>query len=562
MAAINPTPKLRLGELLVQAGVINEEQLKKALGAQKRTGKRLGEVLVQEGIVTQAQLGAVLENQLGIRQIDLRTAAIDSEAVRRIPENLARRHMVVPIQVADGHLMLAMKDPLDRVAIQDVRLISGLPVTPLLAGEREILRVIEQYFGQQRVAERAAQDLVRTATPATSEVAATLDVESAPMVRLVNSVIENAVRSRASDIHIEPKQDILRIRTRVDGILHETLTTDIRVHSALVTRIKVMANMNIAEKRVPQDGKVGVTIDNRQIDLRIASMPTTHGEKLVIRVLDRAAFFVGKQNLGFSVEDAAKFDRLVNRPWGLVLVTGPTGSGKTTTLYSMLAEMDANRLNISTLEDPVEYEMSKITQTQINVQAGLTFVSGLRNMLRQDPDVVMVGEIRDDETADIAIRAALTGHLVLSTLHTNDAPGAVTRLMDMGIEPYLIASSLAGVIAQRLVRKICPECQEVYAADKREHEILAIPPEEELFLKRGVGCPACHDTGYQGRTGVFEILELDRELRSLIDHRVPTDELHQAAINRGMVPLWEDCREKVLSGITTLEEALRVTQMY
>jgi type IV pilus assembly protein PilB len=364
MAAINPTPKLRLGELLVQAGVINEEQLKKALGAQKRTGKRLGEVLVQEGIVTQAQLGAVLENQLGIRQIDLLTAAIDSEAVRRIPENLARRHMVVPIQVADGHLMLAMRDPLDRVAIQDVRLISGLPVTPLLAGEREILRVIEQFFGQQRVAERAAQDLVRTATPSTVEVAAALDVESAPMVRLVNSVIENAVRSRASDIHIEPKNNVLRIRTRVDGILHETLTTDIRVHSALVTRIKVMANMNIAEKRVPQDGKVSLSIDNRQIDLRIASMPTTHGEKLVIRVLDRAAFFVGKQNLGFSIVDAVKFDRMVKRPWGLVLVTGPTGSGKTTTLYSMLAEMDANRLNISTLEDPVEYEMERITQTQ------------------------------------------------------------------------------------------------------------------------------------------------------------------------------------------------------
>lgn len=562
MAAINPTPKLRLGELLVQAGVINEEQLKKALGAQKRTGKRLGEVLVQEGIVTQAQLGAVLENQLGIRQIDLRTAAIDSEAVRRIPENLARRHMVVPIQVADGHLMLAMRDPLDRVAIQDVRLISGLPVTPLLAGEREILRVIEQFFGQQRVAERAAQDLVRTATPSTVEVAAALDVESAPMVRLVNSVIENAVRSRASDIHIEPKNNVLRIRTRVDGILHETLTTDIRVHSALVTRIKVMANMNIAEKRVPQDGKVSLSIDNRQIDLRIASMPTTHGEKLVIRVLDRAAFFVGKQNLGFSIVDAVKFDRMVKRPWGLVLVTGPTGSGKTTTLYSMLAEMDANRLNISTLEDPVEYEMERITQTQINVQAGLTFVSGLRNMLRQDPDVVMVGEIRDDETADIAIRAALTGHLVLSTLHTNDAPGAVTRLMDMGVEPYLIASSLAGIIAQRLVRKICPECQEVYEADKRECEILAAPPGESLFLRRGTGCPACHDTGYQGRTGVFEILELDRKLRSLIDHRVPSDELHLAAMNQGMVPLWEDCRQKVLSGITTLEEALRVTQMY
>lgn len=557
-----PAPRMRLGELLVQAGVITEEQLKTALQLQKRSGQRLGEVLVREGIVSQAQLGAVLESQLGIRQINLRTAAIDNEAARRIPENLARRHMVVPVQVADGQLLLAMKDPLDQVAIQDVRLISGLSVTPLLAGEREIFRVIEQFFGQQRVADRAAQDLSRTVTPSAAEVAATLDVESAPMVRLVNSVIENAVRSRASDIHIEPKHNVLRIRTRVDGILHETLTTDIRVHSALVTRIKVMANMNIAEKRVPQDGKVSLTVDNRQIDLRIASMPTTYGEKLVIRVLDRASFFVGKQNLGLSCADSEKFDRMVERPWGLVLVTGPTGSGKTTTLYSMLAEMDGSRLNIATLEDPVEYEMEKVTQTQINVQAGLTFVAGLRNMLRQDPDVVMVGEIRDDETADIAIRAALTGHLVLSTLHTNDAPGAVTRLMDMGIEPYLIASSVAGVISQRLVRKICLDCLEVYPADEREREILAIQPNEGLFLKRGIGCPACHDTGYRGRTGVFEVLEVDRELRSLIDHRVPTDELHQVAIERGMVPLWDDCREKVLSGITTLEEALRVTQMY
>lgn len=562
MTSINPTPRLRLGELLVQAGVINGKQQKRALELQRRTGKRLGEILVQEGMVTQAQLGAVLESQLGIRQIDLRTAAIDNEAVRRIPENLARRHVVVPVQVADGHLLLAMKDPLDRVAIQDVRLITGLPVTPLLAGEQEIFQVIERIFGQQRVADRAAQELVRTATPSMEEMAASLDVESAPMVRLVNSVIENAVRSRASDIHIEPKHDVLRIRTRVDGILHETLTTDIRVHSALVTRIKVMANMDIAEKRIPQDGKVGLTIDNRQIDLRIASMPTTHGEKVVIRVLDRASFFVGKENLGFSFADSQKFDRMVQRPWGLILVTGPTGSGKTTTLYSMLAEMDNSRLNIATLEDPVEYEMEKITQTQINVAAGLTFAAGLRNMLRQDPDVVMVGEIRDDETADISIRAALTGHLVLSTLHTNDAPGAVVRLIDMGIEPYLIASSVTGVIAQRLVRKICPKCQEEYSADDRERKILAITSDQELILRRGTGCPACHDTGYQGRTGVFEVLEVDRELRSLIDGLVGIDELRRVAIERGMVPLWDDCRAKVLNGITTLDEALRVTQMY
>ncbi|MGE5371590.1 MAG: GspE/PulE family protein [Solirubrobacterales bacterium] len=561
MAAPTPQQKLRLGDLLVKEGIITQEQLGKALESQKKSGLRLGDALVKEGFITQRQLAGVLETQLGIRSIDLRVAPLDMEAAKRIPENLARRHIIIPVQITEGSLMVAMKDPLDRVAIQDVRLIAGMPVTPLLAIETDILQAIDRVFSQQRAADRAAQDLTR-AMPGTLEAAVSVEVESAPMVRLVNSIIENAVRSRASDIHIEPKQDIVRIRNRVDGVLHEVLTTESKVHSGLISRIKVMANMNIAEKRLPQDGKILVDVDNRRIDLRVASMPTTHGEKLVIRILDRASFFVGKQHLGFSEEDIKRFDRLVNRPWGIVLVTGPTGSGKTTTLYSMLAELDTVKNNVITLEDPVEYEMEGLSQTQVNVQAGLTFASGLRTILRQDPDIIMVGEIRDGETADIAVRSALTGHLVFSTLHTNDAPGAVARLMDMDIEPYLIASSLGGVVAQRLVRKICPDCRDTYEPDTRERQILGLGPEDKVLLSHGRGCTACHGTGYTGRLGVFEILEIDRDLRNLIDQRVPSDVLREAAIKKGMRELWADCREKVLGHVTTLEEALRVTQTY
>jgi type IV pilus assembly protein PilB len=558
----NPNQKLRLGELLVQAGAITEEQLKKALTIQKRTGTRLGEVLVKEELISQKQLAVVMESQLGIQSIDLRVAPIDYETARRLPENLARRHGIIPVQIAEGQLLLAMKDPLDRVAIQDVRLIVGMPVTPLFAVEGDILRTIDRVFGQQRVADQVAEDLARAPIAAMDEVAATIDLESAPMVRLVNSIIENAVRSQASDIHIEPKSNRLRIRTRVDGILFDVLSTNMRVHGPLVTRLKVMANMNIAEKRLPQDGKIVTQVDHRQIDLRVSSMPTTYGEKLAIRVLDPTNFLIGKQKLGLSEQDTAKFNRLIARPYGIILVTGPTGSGKTTTLYSMLSELDSNRLSLVTLEDPVEYDLDGISQTQINVQAGITFASGLRTLLRQDPDVIMVGEIRDAETAEIAVRAALTGHLVLSTLHTNDAPGAVIRLMDIGIEPYLIASSLVGVIAQRLVRRVCPDCREEYLTNSQERDILGITDPEPLRLVKGRGCSACNKTGYRGRIGVFEILEINRDLRAIINKRVSLDEIREEAVRLGMAPLWQDCREKVIQQITTLEEAIRVTKIY
>ncbi|WP_287194781.1 GspE/PulE family protein [Syntrophothermus sp.] len=554
----------RLGELLLQAGAITEDQLQQALKLQKEAGpgQRLGDILVKNGFVTEAELARALEEQLGIRSIDLKIAPIDVEVARRIPENLARRHTAIPVQVVDGALIVAMKDPLDMLAVQDIRLVTGMPVTPLLASEKDILDTIENVFSQRRAAEQAARDASRMQEEAAAQAAAALDIESAPAVRLVNSLIENAVRSRASDIHIEPSEKRMRVRNRVDGVLHEVLSTDIRAHAPVVSRIKVMAGLNIAEKRIPQDGKIVTRVDGRPVDLRVATMPTAYGEKVAIRILDRASFFIDKSQLGLSPEDIEKFNRLVSRPWGIILVTGPTGSGKTTTLYAMLAEMDSERKNIATLEDPIEYDMEGISQTQINVQAGLTFASGLRTMLRQDPDIIMVGEIRDEETAEIAARAALTGHLVLSTLHTNDAASTVIRLMDMGLMPYLIASSLAGVIAQRLVRKVCPDCREKYDAGPEEKRILGMPEDEALLLVRSGGCVACRGTGYRGRTGVFEIMEVDGELRKLINRGVSADEVREAALLKGMVPLWEDCRRKVLEGITTLEEALRVTSSY
>jgi len=551
--------KLRLGDLLVEVGLISEEQLKSALEKQRSLGKRLGEVLLDEGYITQQDLTKVLETHLGIESINLKQNAADPKVARMIPENLARRHVVIPVQVAKGRLLLAMRDPLDQIAIQDIRLLVQMQVTPVLATRDDIITSIERVFSQATAA-KAADDFVQSQAGMLAGLDdASLDVNSAPVVRLVHSALENAVRSGASDVHIEPNSDQMRVRIRVDGILQETLTTSLGTHGAVTSRVKVMAGLNISEKRVPQDGRIMITVDKREIDLRVSTMPTTYGEKVVMRILDRANFMVGKENLGFSPGDLEKFDRLVAKPHGIILVTGPTGSGKTTTLYAMLAELNDHKKNIITLEDPVEYDMKGINQTQINIKAGLTFATGLRAVLRQDPDIIMVGEIRDSETAEIAARSALTGHLVLSTLHTNDAPGAVARLMDMEVEPFLISSSLIGVVAQRLVRKVCPVCKEQYEAGEREKRILHYPYDVPLTLTRGRGCDNCNRTGYKGRVGVFEIMEVGKELRLLIDKGAPTDELRDTAINLGMVPLEKDAQQKVLNGITTLEEMLRVT---
>jgi len=552
-------PKLRLGDMLVQAGIITEEQLKEALGKQRGSGKRLGHLLLDDGYITQQELTRVLEEQLGIESINLKQTAVDPRAAKLIPENLARRHGVIPVKVEKGKLLLAMGDPLDQVALQDVRILVQKPVQPVLATTDDIMESIRRVFSQASAA-KAASDYVQSQAGALEGLDdASLDINSAPIVRLVNSLLENAVRSGASDVHVEPDQEQTRVRIRVDGILQEALSTSINTHGAITSRIKVMANLNISERRVPQDGRVKIEVDNRDIDLRVSTMPTTYGEKIVMRILDRATFLVGKERLGLSPGDIEKFDRLVKRPHGILLVTGPTGSGKTTTLYSMLAELNDNKKNIVTLEDPVEFDMKGINQSQINVRAGLTFAAGLRAFLRQDPDVIMVGEIRDPETAKIAAQAALTGHLVLSTLHTNDAPGAVARFIDMDVEPYLISSSLIGVVAQRLVRIICPECKKKVDAGEREKHILGYPGDRPLFLAKAGGCDYCGRNGYKGRTGVFEVMEVDKDMRFLIDKGASSEELRDAALQKGMTPLSEDARRKVLEGVTTLDEMLRVT---
>ncbi len=545
--------------MLVQAGIITEEQLKEALGKQRGSGKRLGHLLLDDGYITQQELTRVLEEQLGIESINLKQTAVDPRAAKLIPENLARRHGVIPVKVEKGKLLLAMGDPLDQVALQDVRILVQKPVQPVLATTDDILESIRRVFSQASAA-KAASDYVQSQAGALEGLDdASLDINSAPIVRLVNSLLENAVRSGASDVHVEPDQEQTRVRIRVDGILQEALSTSINTHGAITSRIKVMANLNISERRVPQDGRVKIEVDNRDIDLRVSTMPTTYGEKIVMRILDRATFLVGKERLGLSPGDIEKFDRLVKRPHGILLVTGPTGSGKTTTLYSMLAELNDNKKNIVTLEDPVEFDMKGINQSQINVRAGLTFAAGLRAFLRQDPDVIMVGEIRDPETAKIAAQAALTGHLVLSTLHTNDAPGAVARFIDMDVEPYLISSSLIGVVAQRLVRIICPECKKKVDAGEREKHILGYPGDRPLFLAKAGGCDYCGRNGYKGRTGVFEVMEVDKDMRFLIDKGASSEELRDAALQKGMTPLSEDARRKVLEGVTTLDEMLRVT---
>lgn len=553
--------KLRLGDLLIQAGLINEEQLKEALGKQRSLGKRLGEVLVDGGYITQHDLVKVLEKHFGISNINLRQVIIDSRTAHLIPENLARRHFVLPVRVDNGTLLLAMKDPLDQMAIQDIRLLIRMPVKPALATQDDILATIERLFSQATVVKEADDYVQSQATEIAAAVAEEdmVNVDSAPIVRLVNSILESAVRSGASDVHIEPDQDRMRVRIRVDGVLQEDMVTGIGTHGSVSSRIKVMSGLNIAEKRIPQDGRIMINVDRRDIDLRVSTMPTTYGEKIVMRILDRSNFMINKKNLGLSHNDIEKYNRLMTRHFGIILVTGPTGSGKTTTLYSMLAELNDSKKNIITLEDPVEYDMKGINQTQINIRTGLTFAAGLRAILRQDPNIVMVGEIRDSETAKIACRAALTGHLVISTLHTNDAPGAAVRLIEMGIEPYLISSTLGGVVAQRLVRKVCPECREDFEAGEREKRILSYPPDVPLTLSKGVGCEYCFQTGYRGRTGIYEIMEVSKELRLLIDKRAPLDEVRDTAISQGMIPIWEDARQKVLSGVTTLEEMIRVT---
>lgn len=550
----------KLGDLLLSVGMITKEQLSYALEQQKKSGRKIGETLVEAGYVSEIDIIQALEFQLGIPHVDLDKFFIDPEIPQLISENLARRHIIIPIDKKNGKLVLAMADPLNIFAIDDVNMSTNMEVEPVISTKQKILSLIDQYYGKQS-AEKAIEDFKKQYHVDNIE---NIDEEvlnqinNAPVVRLVNSIITQGVKSRASDIHIEPFEDIVRIRFRIDGELNEIMKTAKSTHSAISTRIKIMSKMNIAEKRIPQDGRVEMNIDGRDIDLRISTLPTVYGEKIVMRILDRSSFLISKNNLGFTDENLMRFENIIRNPSGILLVTGPTGSGKTTTLYAILNELNKINKNIITVEDPVEYRLEGINQTQVNVKAGFTFATGLRSILRQDPDIIMVGEIRDAETAHIAVRAAITGHLVISTLHTNDAPSTITRLLDMGIEPYLISDSLIGVVAQRLVRRICPNCKTEYLPSEDERNILGIN-DVSTKLYKGKGCNQCNHTGYKGRIAIHEVMPITKEIKKLISKKSGIEELRKEAISEGMKVLMENGKYLILKGITTYEEIMRAT---
>lgn len=551
----------KLGDLLLEVGMISKDQLESCLQKQKSTGKKLGEVLIDEGILTQNDIIQVLEFQLGIPHVNLEKYNIDVKTVLTIPESMSKRYGLIPVRQENGIMTVAMSDPLNVFAIDDVRISSGLEVQPVIATIDEINNAIDKYYGTQK-AMKAVEEFRKEQvgniriTSEAADAQANDEINSAPAVKLVNTVIEQAVRNAASDIHIEPFEKFIRIRYRIDGQLKEVMKPDIEMMSAIATRIKIIGGMNIAEKRAPQDGRINVQVDNNDMDLRVSVLPTLYGEKIVIRISNKKAFLIGKMHLGFSQEDMDKFDKILKNPHGIVLVTGPTGSGKTTTLYSAVQEINRPEINVITLEDPIESSIEGINQVQLNPKAGLTFASGLRSILRQDPNVIMLGEIRDGETAEIAVRAAITGHLVLATLHTNDAPGSILRLIDMGVERFMVGTSVVGVIAQRLVRKVCSNCATHHIATDEEKEILQT--EDNVTLYKGRGCPMCGGTGYKGRIGIYEIMTIGRRQRELIGSGCTEEELKALCIETGMKTLKDSCREKVLNGLTTVDELVRV----
>lgn len=551
----------RLGNLLLESGLITEEQLEYVLEVQKTTDKKIGEIFVEEGIISEDEVIEMLEFQFGIPHIDLNKHLIDSEVPRLISEKMARRYTLIPVKQDGKRLIVAMSDPLNIFAIDDIKIATGLEVVPVIATNQGILDAIDQYYETESVEKALAEFKQNYQVENSNDIdeESTSEISNAPVVKLVNSIIRQAVKMKASDIHIEPFENIIRVRFRIDGDLQEIMTPAKSTHSAIVTRIKIISKMDIAEKRVPQDGRVEMSINGKKIDLRMSVLPTVHGEKIVMRLLDRSNFLFTKKQLGFTDEDLVVFDKIIRSPNGIVLVTGPTGSGKTTTLYAVLRELNQVSKNVITVEDPVEYQMDAINQVQVNVKAGLTFANGLRSILRQDPDIIMIGEIRDNETAQIAVRAAITGHLVLSTLHTNDTAASVTRLVNMGVEPYLVSSSVVGITAQRLVKRICENCKAAYTADILEKKALKADESEEITIYKGDGCNACNNTGYKGRIAIHEILPITKEIRLLIDEGAGIDSIREEATKQNVVLLGDNCIQLVKEGVTTIEELLRVT---
>jgi len=562
MSSTTPATPFLLRQALVQSGLLTEETLAAALAEQRSSGKRLMEILLARRAAPEHALVRALGEMLGLEVVPLGALDVPAEVLGRVPSEFALTRQVLPLSV-NGALTVAVADPLDLSTQDDLRMLTGLQVRPVLALPSELRRATERFYMARMLQDAEAQGDGQAAEAETLDVADLQKMAQEELIiQLVNLVLNQAIQDRASDIHVEPFERDLRVRYRIDGILHEASSPPKRLHAAIVSRIKILSDMNIAERRLPQDGRMRLQSAGRQIDVRVSTIPTLYGESVVMRILDRSAAFLTLEELGMRLDALSRFRRLIRAPHGIVLVTGPTGSGKTTTLYGALNEIYSEELKIITVEDPVEYQLHGVNQMQVHPQIGLSFANGLRHIVRQDPDVIMVGEIRDGETAEIAIHAALTGHLVLSTLHTNDAAGAVSRLLDMGAEPYLVASSLIGVVAQRLVRVICPRCRAVVP---RDHEMWSQAAVLSAELARGPihygkGCEECKQFGYRGRSGIYEMLLVDDAVRQMIMQRRSSTEIRQHAVRNGMTTLLGDASAKVLDGTTTVSELLRVCQ--
>lgn len=553
--------KIRLGDALVKDGAITEEQLLKALELQKGSGRKLGETLIDAGMVTEEAIAKVLSAQLGYENIDLQNIAVSQDILKLVSVSVLKKNKVLPIEYAPDNmniLKVAMADPLDMDAMDDISIITGCQVEPVVTTPRSVMLAIDRFYGQDEVT-TALEEYTKERLATEEEDIFSEDINNSPIVMLVKEMIEKAARQRASDIHIEPLEKKVRIRYRIDGALYEKARYDIKVLPAMVARIKIIGGMDISEKRKPQDGRITQVVDRVEYDIRVSVLPTVFGEKIVMRLAAKAALNREKSQLGLKPAEMKQFDHILKNPHGILLVTGPTGSGKSTTLYTALSELNTEDVNIITVEDPVEANIDGINQVQVNSKANLTFASALRSILRQDPDIIMIGEIRDTETAGIAVQASITGHLVVSTLHTNSSSSTITRLADMGIEPYLIADSIVGVIAQRLVRRLCPNCKRPHLATPEEVEILGGKPGEQIQIYEPCGCPKCDHMGYKGRIGVYEIMEMTPEQKRIISRKGSAEEIKEQAMKDGMHTLRMSASEYVRSGITSFGEMMKVS---
>jgi len=561
MVTTQRTPK-QLGQILLEQGLISEEHLQRALDEHRNTPKSLGRVLIDLGYIRERDLVRALAEQVGLEFVDLTEYRIDAAATALLPEALCRRYRALPIGEEDGKLLVAMSDPANVYALDDIRSITGRDVRPVVATSNDVEQAIQKFSGMSEQVEALASE---AADALDSEAGVTVEaaVEDAPIVKLVQAIMTQAAADRASDVHIEPTETDVRVRFRVDGVLHEIMHSPKSIQGGLISRLKVMGDLNIAEKRIPQDGRLSLRVNNRSLDLRLATLPTVHGEKIVIRILDKTNALLQLSELGFLPQAFESYERSFRKPYGAILVTGPTGSGKSTTLYATLNIVNSIDRHIVTVEDPVEYRLPGVNQIQVNPKAGLTFASALRSILRADPDIILIGEIRDRETAMIAVESALTGHLVFSSLHTNDAPSAITRLIEMQVETFLVGSAIDCVVAQRLARQLCEKCKQAFTPE--ESELIEAGYAESRIPDLGVffrpsGCQSCSNTGYRGRIGLYEVMPMTEEIERLAVERASSETVKRVAIEQGMYTLRDDGLHKAASGLTSIEEIARVVK--